>query len=263
MKQLLLCCLWLVVLQVSAQTDTLTEYYNEDWKPASKKEAVFYRKAYKDTLWHINDYYISGQLQMRATAQLTDINRRVDTNWFYYENGQLRTRGQWKDGKQVGTWMQWKSDGKQDCKYTFKPDNRMKIAYFHNNGRLSAVEEYQQDSVLISAELWDSTGEISKNRYIEVPATLDGKEDGWNDFLAKHMTYPEDEEGHRMKGRVSFYLLIDETGKASWGGAIGFMHPYLALDFERAIQKMPRWEPLLLHNRPEPCRKRININLMD
>lgn len=262
MKQLLLCCcLWFGVLQVSAQTDTLTEYYNEDWKPTPKKEAVFYRKAYKDTLWHINDYYINGQLQMRASAQLWDIERRVDTSWYYYQNGQLRTRGQWKDGKKVGTWMEWKPDGKVDCKFTYKANNTMKVAYFHNNGLLSAVEEYQNDTNLVAAELYDSTGEISKNRYIEVLPTLYGRENGWREFLAKNMTYPRDEEGNRMMGKVKFYINIDETGKASWGDAIGYMHPYLALEFERAVQKMPKWEPLLLHNRPEPCRLPITISL--
>ena len=49
--------------------DTVTVYYDKDWKEIQEKEhASYYRKAFvENNIWKVNDYYMSYKLQMTGT----------------------------------------------------------------------------------------------------------------------------------------------------------------------------------------------------
>jgi periplasmic protein TonB len=243
--------------------DTSTIFLDQTWKETDKKSAVYYRKRYeKNNEWYVCDFYMSGQLQMRGKYKDYTLKVPVDSFFFYHRNGQLKTLGNHENGKRAGKWLGWFDDGTKNFSCTYK-ENSVKYVYYHQNGVVSAVEEYVNDSELVSAKLFDSTGAISENKYLEIPPTLNGKEDGYYEFFGKTLQFPSDENGNRLYGTVKFYIIIDKTGKAKWGDIIGFAHPETALSLERAVQKMPLWSPAKYHNRIVEYALQLSFNFRE
>lgn len=243
----------LLFLKLNAQIDTVTSYIDWDGNLTTTKtnNTKYKRKAYFKDKWFVNDYFVaSGNLQMTGCYLDNEFKIEHDTFTYYYENGNVESRGNKSNGESVGVWHRWFEDGKMDCKYTYKENDIKKYVYYHYNGKVSAVVETQYDTLIVNARMWDSTGVQSENEFLIIPPTLYGYEDGWKRFFSENMTYPEDEEGKLMKAKVKFWIYIDRFGKVSWGNVEGFAHPYLALELERVINKMPSWTPAIIFNRP-------------
>lgn len=253
MKKYWIALLFIVrVLFAVAQSDPVTYYFNKYGKQTEKDNADVYSIVEKwlDKHWYVKVY--DSKYRLRYKGQFTNINltNKQDSFYFYFPNGQLESKGLYVNDVKTGVWFSWFNDGKLDCRCTYKSDSTSKCVYYHYNGAVSAVVEYLNDTTLITARMWDSLGVSSTNTYLLIPPTLNGYEDGWRKFFAKNMKYPEDEEGNRIKATVEFWILIDRFGKAHWGDVEGFAHPFLALELERMINKMPMWTPAIEQNRP-------------
>lgn len=232
-----------------AQDTVATTYLDKLWQKTSESNASYYRKIVRhNNKLYMYDYYMTGQLQMSGQYEDLDAQTETDTFKFYYPNGRLKREGYFLHGKAFGKWLGWHEDGTKDYVCTYKEDTH-KCAYYHTNGIISSIEEYVNDTTLVAAKLWDTTGDVSANPYLEIKPTLHGYEDGYLDYFSKTLTFPEDENGNRLYGLVKFYITIDKTGKAIWGDMVGFAHPEIALAFERAVKKMPLWSPAIIHNR--------------
>jgi hypothetical protein len=241
--------LLLCIKQSSAQDTAAVRYLDKMWQETSRSNASYYRKIVRHhNLLYMYDYYMSGQLQMSGQYEDAAAQTPTDTFTFYYPNGQLKRKGYFLHGKAFGKWSGWFEDGTIDYVCTYK-DQSHKCAYYHSNGIISSIEEFVNDTTLVAARLWDSTGDVSANTYLEIKPTLYGYEDGYRDFFTRALTFPEDENGNRLYGLVQFYVTIDKSGKAVWGDIVGFAHPEIALALERAVNKMPLWSPAIMHNR--------------
>ncbi len=263
MKKVYLACLILFsFFYAKAQVDTTFLYINSFGNETSKSapDTKYFRKIYWQDKWIVNDYYLDGVLQMKGQYSDKNLQISIDTFYYYHPNGQPMVKGAFANGIKVSVWYIWYDDGRLNYKCTYKEDNIKKLAFFHKNGEISALVEYQHDTVLINARMWDSTGVQSQNKYLEVNPTIDGEENGWDLYFSKHMYYPVDEEGIPIIGKVTFWILIDKFGKAHWGDVIGFAHPNVALSLERVVKKMPLCTPALHYNRPIDYELTINYN---
>ncbi len=108
---------------------------------AQKAETYFlkYAKSYRDTiiykreislnngLYHVKDYYPSGQIQMEGTYSAFDREVKVASLWCnfrtntkegefikWYENGQLESRTHYRKGLRHGLHEYWYADGKKE-----------------------------------------------------------------------------------------------------------------------------------------------------
>lgn len=247
--------------QTCAQ-DTTTVYLDKLWNETAQSNAMYYRKTvWKNETLFMFDYFINGQLQMSGQYADKDATVKTDTFKFYHRNGQLKQQGSYINDEALGEWQGWFADGKEDYVCIHKKATS-KCAYYHQNGLVSAIVEFA-DTTLVSAQLWDSTGEVSSNIYLVVKPTFNGYEDGYLDYFRRAMTFPEDEQGNRLYGKVRFYITIDKTGKAIWGDMIGFAHPEIALAFERAVNKMPAWSPAIMYNRPVDYELRLTFSFVE
>jgi len=108
---------------LNAQTVT---YFDLDWEKTTQDSASYYRHIYDpiepDTLFHIQDFYIDGTLQMDGYVT----NIKYEDNFvgkvkWYYPNGVLKmfkTFG--KDLKQFGATETYLKNGKLRTKGTFE-----------------------------------------------------------------------------------------------------------------------------------------------
>ena len=107
----------LCVSKSEAQQDTL--YYNLNWAETIKDSAAFFRppvKKEKD-LFRIEDYYISGQLQMSGLSKSWDKTIwHGEVSW-YNENGKLYQRGHYDNNKLNGEFITFLGDKKLVATY--------------------------------------------------------------------------------------------------------------------------------------------------
>ena len=88
------------------------------------------------------EYWENGQLKVKGTFK---DGKPKDGPWeSYHKNGQLREKGNIKDGKQDGLWEWYFEDGQIDHKRNFKdgkPDGLWE--YFNKDGSLNRTETWK------------------------------------------------------------------------------------------------------------------------
>jgi len=163
-------------------------YFDKNWnKTSTKSEVVYYRKWKKLGVekYIINDYYLSGQLQMKALAKNSeDPVTKYGTVTRYYENGQIESVGKYEDDLSTGAWK-----------------------YYYENGDIEKFGNYIEG---------DRNGKwvgFHKDSILEYEGTylMGDQEEEWvwkykNGQIAETVTYEEDK---RITKRVGFY----RTGK--------------------------------------------------
>lgn len=112
---------FLCVLFASAQADSI-RFYDHYWEETSEGSAAYYRLSEKGgRFFNVNDYYISGKLQMTGTY--TSLEPEIQHGYFtwYFENGQKYAEGNYVHGEREGIWTFWFPDGLKKQEIIFYP----------------------------------------------------------------------------------------------------------------------------------------------
>jgi len=113
-------CLLAKCALLFAQSDSII-YYNHYWKETTRDSAAYYRIAeQKGKIFHVRDYYMSGNLQMEG--DYSSLKPEIQNGYFkwYFENGQKFAEGSYVHGKREGIWTFWFPDGlkKEEIKFS-------------------------------------------------------------------------------------------------------------------------------------------------
>lgn len=130
----LLICLSLLVVIIVTSCSTREERVEETWPDGTPKKASVYvgKGADQHKIEEIG-YYEDGTMQIQGGMDQFSMREGVWKYWYkngqlwseceykggmkngkstvYYDNGQKRYEGQYKDDKQVGIWRFWQVDG--------------------------------------------------------------------------------------------------------------------------------------------------------
>lgn len=169
------------------QRDTV--YFDNDWHPASRTNARYYRYIDKqaDGIYKITDHYQNGVIQMEGALTSLDTPEdkyRTGYHTFYSESGKVIDKGSYQNGKREGEWIYYYTDTNiVSIRYHFKHDSLYGIAYYYDSvpnaliaigsftdskksgewkyfnkrGTLTRTEEYSTDSIPITV-FYDETG---------------------------------------------------------------------------------------------------------
>lgn len=126
--------------------DTLTVYYDNNWKEITDKDAaVFYRKAYADSnnIWVTRDYYSSGQIQMTGSYKNKKMQEKQGHFTYYHENGNKLSEGNYVNDDRDGSWTTWTDDGLKKSEGSFKEDENIGVwNYYYQTGQLESTETF-------------------------------------------------------------------------------------------------------------------------
>lgn len=129
--------------------DTLTFYFDENWKEVKHKEAAsYYRNAFmgENKTWHVRDYFMNHKLQMTGTFKNGKLKSRVGHFVHYHENGEKLSEGNYREDKRFGKWMFWNNQGQKESEGEFVND--MKIGYWtywHETGEKRSEGNYENN----------------------------------------------------------------------------------------------------------------------
>jgi TonB family protein len=225
--------------------DTLTTYYDAEWRTSDKEQARYYRKTvFKDGLWFVDQYNLDGNyLELSGSYKVIDTIKEGRFT-AYYKNGFKNEEGDYSDHVQVGKWTTWHDNGKINSEEIFlsnmkdiiavvQQDSLMLSSYksanlrygyngirngecnwYHRNGRMSTKELYKNGRI-ISAEFWDEQG---NSQQIEVVNFYDNstmpqyKGKDVSAFIATNLQYPKEAIKQGIQGRVVIQFAVDVDG---------------------------------------------------
>lgn len=185
-------------------------------------DSVFYDKgtvAGTRLRWHRNGFPMDSSV-------IREDGSGVNVSWF--DNGIPSAAGLYSAGfKMNGKWQ-----------------------FFHRNGKLSAVEIYD-DGKLSSKTYYNTDGSIkSDTTTIEKEAEFKGGQKAWQTYLMKNLYFPEQWQfSQDGKAVVMVEWAIDEEGKVVDEQVIGSFHPSFDKIALEVIRRSPKWIPAESHNR--------------
>lgn len=165
-------------------------YYNSMWEQTKKKNAAYYREATgSDSLFQVNDYYLTGQLfrsGYRTTLQSECYVYRTGHYVYYDSAGHKLREGDYLKGRRNGTWLSYYTDG---------------------NNSISSEQQYRNDSLTGRSYFYDDEPHVLSQ---EAEYADDRKINEWDygkDTL--HTTYLYNDAGHEehttnSKGTLKF-----------------------------------------------------------
>lgn len=163
----------LVLLMIWGLQNAQERYYiDKSGNRVEKEKAQLYREIQKkDDLYHIKDYYLSGQLQMEGFSKVEKVERLTDLEGkfvFYHENGQVESSGEMQDGKPLNEIRQFDDKGRLIYVEYIKPEGGYRRErYVHKTPKnpqtlLYIIEDYSENKQIVYDE------DITKIRYEEV-----------------------------------------------------------------------------------------------
>jgi len=174
MKQILFkIILLLIVVKVHSQEKT---YFDKDWKPTEKEKAVYYRVTQKENnFFLIKDYFIDGKIQFEGYSKVSvdPLVYEGIVQW-YYRNGKVERRAEFKNNLPNGKMVTYYSDGKLKSEVDYRNGefNGFSRNYFPS-GKIQAEVEFVDGKMNGRYLKYENENDIEELMYFK-DGVLDG-----------------------------------------------------------------------------------------
>ncbi len=127
MLRQLLCIIFLGIsfLAFSDNGGEETIYLDERMKETKKKNAFYYCELTKtpDDTFSVKAYFLSGELKMEGKYLDEAMEIPHGSFVYYYESGQVESKGEYRDGEKYGIWQRFDKYGneKPEKVYAYLP----------------------------------------------------------------------------------------------------------------------------------------------
>lgn len=193
-------------------------------------------------------YYSDGGLA--DSTVYTENGDPIGISLHYHRNGYLADSSiTLEDGS--GVRIGWFNNGSPSHAGRLSAGGKKngKWNYFHMNGKLSAVEVYENDE-LISREHFNEAGSKLKDTVSDREAELPGGNSAWVRYLEKKISWPH---GYKLANTDKVVVLVefrvDEEGKIQDAEVVvPFADPFDRIALQ-TIRNSPVWNPAIMQNR--------------
>lgn len=272
-------------VSIFSQAFTDTMYFDLAWEQTIKENAKYYRTIITDNsgdfLFHVTDYYLSGQAQMTGTYRsIRPDNREGTFTWYFpngrkqqeceyknnilhgvfqewYENGQPKLRQSRYEGLFDGPVKTWKQDGtiELEAQYSKGEKHGYFITYF-DNGQMIRKDLYEH-GILIEGQCFNRDGTFAEYFPYIVSPRFTGGPSELRKYIEKNLKYPKIAEKQAKEAVILVIFTVDETGKVKdpqivHGDLDSFNEEAL-----RLVASFPAWIPGLIDGRP--CTLQMSI----
>jgi TonB family protein len=258
---------------ISITDKTDSGWAKRDFYLSTKKLQM--KGLYKDSALKIKNgwfrYFYSNQI---LSSQGNFVNGEKDGLWLsyhyngmmkdsvLYEKGNMRTAIGWygngnaadsavNNADGTGVYVAWFDNGQPSASgRIFKGKKDKKWQYFHKNGNIAAMEEYEQDK-LISRVYYDEAGvQLADTTNRNRNAEFKGGEKKWRSFLSSNLEFPPGVKlNNTEKITVVVNATIDEDGNVTDLYVSVPVHPKFDEEALRVFRRSPKWVPSIAHNR--------------
>jgi TonB family protein len=258
---------------MSLTDKTDSGWVRRDFYLSTKK--TYMKGLYKDSTLKIqNGWFRYFYVNQILSSQGNFVNGKKEGLWLSYHyngmmkdsivyvKGHIRTAIAWysngtpSDSVEVGadeTGVErgWFDNGQPSYSgRIFRDRKEKKWQYFHRNGQLAAIEEYEQDK-LLSRIYYDEAGvQLADTTNRDMYAEFKGGVKKWRSFLAAKLEFPP---GVTLKNTEKITVVvnatIDEEGNISDAYVSVPVHPKFDEEALRVFKRSPQWVPAIANNR--------------
>jgi antitoxin component YwqK of YwqJK toxin-antitoxin module len=248
-------------------------------------EALYQDSACTKAIGEYYMFYPNGKLQTLGKYS----NNEKQGLWIsLYPDGFMQDSTIYENGQPVGVSKQWHENGFLSDSTIYNPDGSAvrfswfddgniaaagrlnplghlqgKWQYFHYNGKLSALETYNND-VLVNKQYFSEDGTQMQDTTDHTrKAEFKGGVNGWLRWLEKNLYPPANFRiTNADKGTVITSFVIDKEGKLSnIYLPVPFFEPYNDIVL-RVFRSSPKWIPAFEHNRAVKYRHKQSITFV-
>ena len=270
-----------------SQVFTDTMYFNNSWEQTSKENAKYYRIIMMDNsgdfLFHVTDYYLSGQVQMTGSFRsIRPDNREGQFTWYYpdgqkqqeceyknnilhglfqewYKNGQPKSRQNLYEGVPDGPMKKWKEDGVIQLEAQYRKGERH--GYFityYDNAQMIRKDLYEQGT-LIEGQCFNRNGTPTDYfPYIVLPH-FNGSLPELNKFIKKNLKYPRAAKSQEREATILVIFTVDETGQIKNPQILHGDREDFNAEALRLVSSLPSWIPGTIDGIPSTLQTTIRI----
>ncbi|WP_132052304.1 energy transducer TonB [Pseudocnuella soli] len=204
------------------------------------------RNGIKDGTWY--NWYPNGQMKIQLTyapaKEAEGVMTTAAANYAavfhgpyksWYENGMQESEGNFANNKRVGSWR-----------------------WFHQNGKVSTIEEYNEAGKVTAMQCFDTTG-ASQGDYCSLnrPAFIKGHGD-FRTYMTENFRWPKAVSAQKKKGSVSISFIVSTDGRMTDVNVRGTTK-LLEDAVKYFLYQIPLWEPAISHNRIVAFEENIEV----
>jgi TonB family protein len=244
MKKIVLLCLLYASRYAMAQEQETITYLNKKGEEVKEKKAEFLIQRLKKPSggWEINTYEILGP---RLTSRETSDQKGLIKNGRFtsYQNGEMDTTGFFTDNLRDSVWIVYAHTGL----------HRLVKKLFYKNGELAGEkdsatlnreEKHRGDSIKL-AKSSDKDSALK----VEIESYYRGGDQGWQQFLAKNLHYPDRALNNGIQGIVIVLFVVNKDGNVEDASITRSAEYSLDREALRIIRIADDWIPAVQNGR--------------
>ena len=216
-------------------------------------------------------YFANGKLSRSGRYA----HKKAEGLWLsYHTNGMMKDSITYSQGRVTGLKMGWHSNGMIADSSTWNINgNGIEISwfdngvpssielfrssrlqgrsrYFHRNGQLAALENYEKGKLIARQYYGEDGNEIADTTNRDRPAVFGKGLEDWKAYLGKNLYFPNDYKiTGTKKVTVLIKAVIDEDGNLTEPEIEVPFHPSFDTIALKILRKSPKWKPAISHNR--------------
>lgn len=244
-----------------SQNDTATIYVDVNGLEISQDEAKYISKRFNENgKWIVNDYYLSGELQMTGTYTSNKYKVKHGDFTYYYPNGNIQMKGSFINNKKSDQWTAWEETGEIHEKGDYVKGEFNGIMNWYYEGYLCSVEEYKGGKML-KYTFYDKEGnKLPENTDFDQYPEFPGGIDSLLAYIKQATNYPVEAKRNNLEGKVFVDFVINKQGKIINAKAKNKVNELLEKEAIRVVENMPNWKPGMQRNIPVEVIFTIPIN---
>ncbi|MEI6947649.1 hypothetical protein V9K67_10680 [Paraflavisolibacter sp. H34] len=234
--------------------------------------------SYKDTAFKVkHGDFLTFHLNQKVESKGTFVNNREQGLWLrYHDNGALADSAVFDHGRVQGYRLKWHANGAIADSIAYAPDGSGvhyswfdngapsnagrygtdgkktgKWQYFHLNGQLSTLEEYEAGK-LTALQYFDEQGKtVSDTSHLTRKADFKGGTKGWANYLSRNLNgaVPVNNGAPEGSYTVIISFKVDIDGNVTDIIPMTNMGYGMEREVVRILRNGPKWIPAMDHGR--------------
>jgi len=250
----------LLVYSLNATSQSSNKFYfDNEIHPVSKKKAEIYGIGEMDSgLYKLTCYYLKRKNPLACVAYFSDSTQTIHVGWFqsYFENGGIKTKGNYQHGEKEGCWISYNQKGNISDSIEYQDGRAIICKEFYdlseNHQKFVMVDDLVNNK--FQSTLFDAKGNVIsseeipqdyKDVYFAVDTTCSypGGPAAWSRYITNAITSHISDFSDADYGTVLLRFAVDSDGNITNLKPLTMKTSMLAMIGYDAMYRGPKWIP--------------------